>query len=79
MQKPPIPGLSPLAGNGRPNVNPLDLITGTEHLNHDVMAKFEDQIRDYLNAGYTHKRHVLMRVTPDFRGDDLVARGVQMC
>lgn len=59
-------------------VNPLDLITGTEHLNHDVMAKFEDQIRDYLNAGYTHKRHVLMRVTPDFRGDDLVARGVQI-
>ena len=42
------------------------------------MAKFEDQIRDYLNAGYTHKRHVLMRVTPDFRGDDLVARGVQI-
>ena len=59
-------------------VNPLDLITGTEHLNHDVMAKFEDQIRDYLNAGYTHKRHVLMRVTPDFRGDDLIARGVQI-
>lgn len=59
-------------------VNPLDLITGTEHLNHDVMAKFEGEIRDYLNAGYTHKRHVLMRVTPDFRGDDLVARGVQI-
>ena len=59
-------------------VNPLDLITGTEHLNHDVMAKFEDKIRDYLNAGYSHERHVLMRVTPDFRGDDLVARGVQI-
>lgn len=59
-------------------VNPRDLITGTNHLNQDVMRGFEERICRYLESGQGHDRHVLMRVTPDFRGDDLVARGVQI-
>lgn len=59
-------------------VNPCDLITGTNHLNQEVMGDFEDDIRAYLSADPDHDRHVLMRVTPDFRGDELVARGVQI-
>lgn len=59
-------------------VNPLDLITGTEHLNQDTMGKIEGKIRGYLNGGADDSRHVLMRVTPDFRGEELVARGVQI-
>lgn len=59
-------------------VNPRDLITGTEHLNQDTMQIFERQIRDYLDASNGHDNHVLMRVTPDFRGSELVARGAQI-
>lgn len=59
-------------------VNPLDLITGTEHLNQDTMSAIEGKIRGYLNGGTGDSRHVLMRVTPDFRGEDLVAHGVQI-
>lgn len=62
-------------------VEPRDLMTGTAHLNHDVMGRFEDRIRAYLDEEKLteeHDRHVLMRVTPDFRGDELVARGVRI-
>lgn len=59
-------------------VNPRDLITGTEQLNQHTMQIFERQIRDYLDSGSSHSKHVLMRVTPDFRGSELVARGVQI-
>lgn len=62
-------------------VNPCDLITGTEQLNQKVMGPFEQEIRDYLDeedATPEHDKHVLMRVTPDFRDDELVARGVQI-
>ncbi|WP_251198398.1 DNA/RNA non-specific endonuclease [Anaerotardibacter muris] len=60
-------------------VNPRDLITGTEHLNQDTMQEFEGAIRSYLDSGAgSDTKHVLMRVTPDFRGTDLVARGVQI-
>ncbi len=58
-----------------------DLITGTRHMNQDVMTKFEKQIRDSIAERdmATHREsHVLMRVTPDFRGNELVPRGVQM-
>lgn len=62
-------------------VNAHDLITGTEQLNQKVMGQFEQEIRDYLDeegATPEHDKHVLMRVTPDFRGQELVARGVQI-
>lgn len=62
-------------------VNARDLITGTEQLNQKVMGQFEQEIRDYLDeegATPEHDKHVLMRVTPDFRGQELVARGVQI-
>lgn len=59
-------------------VNPRDLITGTNHLNQEVMRGFEERICRYLESGQGHDRHVLMRVTPDFRGSELVARGVQI-
>ena len=62
-------------------VNPRDLITGTEHLNQETMQPFEEAIRNCISAMNvaTHsENHVVMRVTPDFRGNDLVARGVQI-
>lgn len=62
-------------------VNPCDLITGTEQLNQKAMGTFEQKIRDYLDeesATPEHDKHVIMRVTPDFRDEELVARGVQI-
>lgn len=61
--------------------NPNDLITGTEYMNRETMGIFEGYIREYLNLSSKidgHGAHVLMRVTPDFRGNELVARGVQI-
>lgn len=52
-----------------------NLITGTEHMNQDVMADYEIEIKDYVSST---GNHVVYRVTPDFRNDELVARGVQM-
>lgn len=58
-----------------------DLITGTMHMNQDVMTVFEQRIRDQIaenDMATYEENHVLMRVTPDFRGSELVARGVQI-
>ncbi len=52
-----------------------NLITGTEHMNQDVMADYEVSIRDYVRSS---NNHVVYRVTPDFRDNELVARGVHM-
>lgn len=52
-----------------------NLITGTEHMNQDVMADYEVNIRDYVRNS---NNHVVYRVTPDFRDKELVARGVQI-
>lgn len=60
-------------------VNPRDLITGTRHLNQQTMQPFEQAVRSCIEAvdeATGEENHVLMRVTPDFRGDELVARGV---
>lgn len=57
------------------NANEKNLITGTRYLNIDGMLDFENQIADYVeNTG----NHVLYRVTPIFKDDELVARGVHM-
>ena len=57
------------------NANPLNLITGTRYLNVDGMLPFENEVTNYVKKT---NHHVLYRVTPIFKGKDLVARGVQM-
>lgn len=57
------------------NANPKNLITGTRYLNIDGMLKFENLIADYVNET---NNHVLYRVTPIFKDQNLVANGVVM-
>lgn len=57
------------------NANEANLITGTRYLNMEGMLPFENLVADYVQE--TGNR-VLYRVTPDFHGLELVARGVQM-
>ena len=57
------------------NANEQNLITGTRYLNVVGMLPFEDQTADYVKET---GNHVLYRVTPVFKGLELVARGVQM-
>ena len=57
------------------NANPNNLITGTRYLNIDGMLPFENEVADYIKKT---NNHVLYRVTPIFKGNELVARGVQM-
>lgn len=57
------------------NANPKNLITGTPALNVDGMLPFEDMVDDYIDET---NNHVLYRVTPVFKDDELVARGVLM-
>lgn len=65
------------------NANPKNLITGTRYFNSELMLKYENQVADYLydsehpNLDGTFD-HVLYRVTPYFKGDESVARGVEM-
>lgn len=60
---------------GAENANPRNLITGTRYLNTEGMLPLEQAIARYV---YDTDGTVLMRVTPDFREGDLVARGVRM-
>ena len=57
------------------NDNPLNLITGTRYLNKTTMLPFELIVLRYLDDS---DHHVLYRVTPFFKGSELVARGVEM-
>ena len=57
------------------NDNPRNLITGTRHMNTEGMLPFEILVLKYLDHS---DNHVLYRVTPFFRGLELVARGVEM-
>ena len=58
------------------NANEKNLITGTRYLNVEGMLPFEDEVADYLKENPSN--HVLYRVTPVFKGKDLLARGVLM-
>lgn len=59
---------------GAENDNPRNLITGTTYMNQGTMQLVENRILGYIrNTG----NHALVRVTPWFEGDDLLARGVQ--
>ena len=57
------------------NDNERNLITGTRYLNKTGMLPFEIQALEYLDRS---DNHILYRVTPLFRGGELVARGVEM-
>ena len=57
------------------NANEQNLITGTRFLNMEGMLPFENMVADYIQET---QNHVLYRVTPDFHGNELVARGVQI-
>ncbi len=52
------------------------LITGTRKFNVEGMFKFEDEVAKYIEKYQDH--HVLYRVTPYFKEDDLLPYGVQM-
>lgn len=58
------------------NNNPKNLITGTRSLNSPEMQAHEMDVAYYLKQNNNH--FVRYRVTPIFRGDELLARGVQM-
>ena len=57
------------------NANEKNLITGTRYLNIEGMLPFENMIADYVKET---GNHVMLRVTPVFVGNNLVASGVQM-
>jgi DNA-entry nuclease len=57
------------------NANEKNLITGTRHMNIYGMLPFETEIMRYLDGS---DNHVLYRVTPYFKGVELVARGVEL-
>lgn len=57
------------------NANVSNLITGTRYMNVDGMLPFENMVADFVRETGNHVRY---RVTPIFRGSELVARGVQM-
>ncbi len=57
------------------NANERNLITGTRYLNVQGMLPFEDMVDDYIEET---GNHVLYEVTPQFKGNELVARGVHM-
>ena len=56
------------------SANKKNLITGTRFMNVQ-MIPFENKAADYVKAT---GKHVLYRVTPIFKDNELVARGVQM-
>ena len=57
------------------NANVRNLITGTRYLNIEGMLPFENMVADYIKE--THNP-VLLRVTPIFEQDNLLASGVLM-
>ena len=57
------------------NANAKNLITGTRQMNVEGMLPFESMVADYVKES---NHHVMYRVTPVFKGDNLLATGVQM-
>lgn len=58
------------------NDNELNLITGTRYFNVSGMLPFENMVAEYLKENPNN--HVLYRITPIFKNDNLLASGVQM-
>jgi DNA-entry nuclease len=57
------------------NANEKNLITGTRFMNIQGMLPFENEVAEYIKRT---KNHVLYRVTPIFKGNNLLASGVQL-
>lgn len=57
------------------NANERNLITGTRFMNTEGMLPFENLVADYIKET---DNHVMYRVIPVFKGDNLVAHGVLM-
>ena len=58
------------------DANKQNLITGTRYFNVEGMLPYEMKVLDYLKANKDN--HVLYRVTPDFKGNNLLANGVEI-
>lgn len=57
------------------DANERNLITGTRYMNATTMLPWEEMVMRHIEDGNVH---VLYRVTPYFKGDELLARGVEM-
>lgn len=57
------------------NANEKNLITGTRYMNTEGMLPFENMTAEYIKA---NNAHVMYRVTPVYKGDDMLAYGVRM-
>jgi DNA-entry nuclease len=57
------------------NAEPRNLITGTRYMNVEGMEPFENMVADYIEET---GNHVMYRVTPMYKGRELLARGVEM-
>ena len=53
----------------------INLVTGTRYLNETGMKPLENKVKEYIQST---KNHVLYRVTPVFKGDNLLVSGVQI-
>ncbi len=56
------------------NANEKNLITGTRHINVDLMLPYENLVADAARSGLS----VMYRATPVYNGTDLVAKGIQL-
>ena len=61
---------------GGDNATPENLFTGTRYLNSNTMLFFENIVASYIRENKS--AHVMYRVTPVYKGNNLVASGVQM-
>ena len=59
------------------DANERNLITGTRYFNVSGMLPFENEVAEYINTS-NQDVHVLYRVTPLFKDDDMLASGVEM-
>lgn len=57
------------------NANTKNLITGTRYMNVNGMLPFENMVADYVQET---GNHVMYRVTPIYKGNNLLANGLQM-
>lgn len=58
------------------DANKQNLITGTKYFNIDGMLNFENKVAEYIKLN--NNAHVLYRVTPDFKGLNKLASGVEI-
>lgn len=58
------------------DANEQNLITGTRYFNVKGMLPFENEVANYIEE--YEENHVLYRVTPNFKEDNLLASGVEI-